>query len=79
MSTLILPFSLFVVLQRDAQERKSAVVKHLARHFGKEAREPIDYIEKDWAQEKYTKGCPVVNLPPGVCMFLSFSFCSYST
>jgi len=51
---------------RSEEERKSAVVNHLAKHFGEEAKTPIYYLEKDWTKEKYTKGCPVVIFPPGV-------------
>eukprot|EP00026_Physarum_polycephalum_P006921 Phypoly_transcript_06974.p1 GENE.Phypoly_transcript_06974~~Phypoly_transcript_06974.p1 ORF type:complete len:488 (+),score=97.89 Phypoly_transcript_06974:126-1589(+) len=52
--------------EKSEQERKEAVLAHLAKHFGEEINEPLYYMEKDWAKEKYTKGCPVVILPPGV-------------
>jgi monoamine oxidase len=66
-------------LQRSEQERREAVVAHLAKHFGEEAENLLFYMEKDWSKEKYTKGCPVVILSPGVHVFffvclLFFSF-----
>lgn len=44
---------------KTADERRAAVLKQLAGWFGKEAMEPIEYLEKDWAADPYTNGCPV--------------------
>src|SRR5207302_11203459 len=46
--------------------RRSAFVEELAAFLGDAARSPVDYIEKDWSQEPWTRGCPVGSLPPGV-------------
>jgi monoamine oxidase len=34
--------------------------------FGPPARSPRDYVEKNWSDEEWTRGCPVAYLPPGV-------------
>jgi monoamine oxidase len=41
----------------DADERRAAVVAGLARLFGAPAGEPDDYMEVNWAQEEWTRGC----------------------
>jgi monoamine oxidase len=46
--------------------RRSAYLEELATFIGDAARSPVDYIEKDWSQEPWTRGCPVGSLPPGV-------------
>lgn len=50
----------------DAAERRRAALGGLARVFGSRARDPVDYVETDWAAEAYTRGCPVGIAPPGV-------------
>eukprot|EP00026_Physarum_polycephalum_P006624 Phypoly_transcript_06674.p1 GENE.Phypoly_transcript_06674~~Phypoly_transcript_06674.p1 ORF type:complete len:493 (+),score=94.93 Phypoly_transcript_06674:117-1595(+) len=57
--------------EKEPAERRAAIMAHLARHFGEETKHPIDYLEKDWGKEKYTKGCPVINLPPGALSLVS--------
>jgi monoamine oxidase len=52
--------------QRPAAERKANILDTWARVFGPEAREPIDYIEMDWAKEPYTRGGHGCHFPPGV-------------
>jgi monoamine oxidase len=49
-----------------ADQRRAAFLDELAGFFGDAARTPIDYVEKDWQQEEWTRGCPVGALPPGV-------------
>ncbi|NEA37355.1 flavin monoamine oxidase family protein [Streptomyces sp. SID13031] len=41
----------------SAQERRRLVLEDLAGYFGPRAANPIDYIEKDWALEEYSRGC----------------------
>lgn len=50
------------------------MTSHLAQHFGEESKNTIFYLEKDWTQEKYTKGCPVVIFPPGVLYFMNLIY-----
>jgi monoamine oxidase len=46
-------------------ERKGAVVASLVRFFGREAENPVGYVENDWNVEPYTYGY-VGHMPPGV-------------
>lgn len=41
----------------DPAARRAAVLDCMARYFGEEARQPLDYIEKDWREEAHTAGC----------------------
>jgi len=47
--------------QSDAV-RKAEVIEDLARMYGEEARDYIDYVEKNWAYEPYNGGCPCFNV-----------------
>ncbi len=51
---------------RDAPARRAAVVDHLERLFGPEARDVRGYLEHPWADERWTGGCPVALPGPGV-------------
>jgi len=46
-------------------DRRALVLEDLAGYFGPRARKPIDYIEKDWAQEEYSRGCYGAFATPG--------------
>jgi monoamine oxidase len=47
-------------------ERRRAILQALARAFGPQALEPVDYLEKDWSADEWTRGCPTGFMPPGV-------------
>lgn len=51
--------------RRDAAERRALVLDTLAQHFAPDARDPIAYVEQDWAAEEWSGGC-VAATPPGV-------------
>ncbi len=51
---------------RSAEERKAAVIQELARLFGPKATLPTDYVDKDWASDPWSLGCPVGPMPPGL-------------
>lgn len=51
--------------QLDPAARREAVVAGFARTFGQEAAEPIEYVEKLWADEEWSRGCYGCYLPPG--------------
>jgi monoamine oxidase len=51
---------------RDPDERRRAVLASLARFFGPEAARPTDYVDRDWTAERYSAGCYVGLMPPGV-------------
>ena len=53
-------------LELPEAERKRAVLGSFARFFGKEAAEPLHYIEKSWADEEWSRGCYAGMFPPGV-------------
>ena len=50
---------------RPADERRRAVTAHLAHLHGPEAARPVRYIEHCWADEEWTRGCPVGVATPG--------------
>eukprot|EP01027_Heterolobosea_sp_BB2_P013691 GEZU01019719.1.p1 GENE.GEZU01019719.1~~GEZU01019719.1.p1 ORF type:complete len:488 (-),score=152.38 GEZU01019719.1:545-2008(-) len=52
--------------QKTKEERQSAIVKQLARIFkNDEALTPVAYIEHDWTQEEYSRGCYLAFMTPG--------------
>ena len=40
-------------------ERRAAVLAQYAKFFGSQALSPRQYIETSWADEQWTRGCPV--------------------
>jgi len=52
--------------RRSLEERRAAVLECLARYFGEKARRPFEYLEQNWAEEEYTRGCYAGVMPPGV-------------
>jgi monoamine oxidase len=51
----------------DAPTRRARVLDDFVRILGDErARSPLEYLEKDWTTEKWTRGCPVGHFAPGV-------------
>jgi monoamine oxidase len=55
-------------LTRKSQgERRKAVLACLERYFGPEARtKAVDYFDKSWAEDPWTRGCYVGYFPTGV-------------
>ena len=51
--------------QRSPGERRSTVVDVLARALGERARDVLDYVDRDWSAEPFTRGCYGAHLPPG--------------
>lgn len=47
-------------------ERRQLVVDTLVKFFGPQAADPFDYLEKDWAEEEFTRGCYGGRLGAGV-------------
>jgi monoamine oxidase len=43
--------------RQPRERRRKAVLEALARLFGPSAAEPLDYAEKDWTEEQFTRGC----------------------
>ena len=48
------------------EERRRAVVDCFVRYFGPRAAEPVEYLERDWAAEEFTRGCYGAHFAPGV-------------
>jgi monoamine oxidase len=53
---------------RPAAERRAAVLDAFARFIGPRAATPTRFVEQDWAQEPWTRGCYVGFTPPGVLL-----------
>ncbi|HET6671790.1 MAG TPA: flavin monoamine oxidase family protein [Agromyces sp.] len=51
---------------RTPDERKAVFTACAERYFGPEARDPIEYVERDWMAEPFTRGCYGAHFPPGV-------------
>ena len=51
---------------RSLETRRRAFVESAVRAFGAEAAEPIEYLERDWSAEQYTRGCHGAHFAPGV-------------
>lgn len=49
----------------DPVERRTAVLESLATLFGPAAREPVDFVERDWSAEEWTRGCYGALFTPG--------------
>lgn len=54
---------------KEAAERREAVVSSLVLYLGPEAESFIHYEDKDWAQEEYSGGCPVNVMAPGLLTY----------
>jgi monoamine oxidase len=53
---------------RSPAARRRAVLRNFADLFGARALRPREYIEQDWSQEVWTRGCPVAWTAPGVLL-----------
>jgi len=49
----------------DPGRRRTAVIDCFARLFGRDAATPVDYVDKSWADEQWTRGCYGCYMPPG--------------
>ncbi|GAA5525748.1 putative flavin-containing monoamine oxidase AofH [Microbulbifer aestuariivivens] len=50
----------------DPEVRRRDVLDCFARYFGEQAREPLEYVDRDWSSEEWTRGCYAALMPPGV-------------
>jgi monoamine oxidase len=50
---------------RTSEQRRAEVIRCLTGAFGKEAQAPLEYVEKNWTQERYSLGCYTGTLGPG--------------
>jgi monoamine oxidase len=49
----------------DPDRRREAVIGCFTRLFGPDAATPLDYVDKSWADEEWTRGCYGCYMPPG--------------
>ncbi|WP_037499635.1 flavin monoamine oxidase family protein [Solirubrobacter soli] len=56
-----------------SEQRRDAVIACFARFFGPRAAEPVEYVERSWAEEVYTRGCYAGYLTPGTWTSLGFA------
>jgi monoamine oxidase len=52
--------------RRSESERRAAAVSCLVRYFGPRAAAPLDYVERDWMAEEFSRGCYGAHFTPGV-------------
>jgi len=52
--------------RRSFDDRRDAVVECFARYFGPRARQPREYLERDWMAEEFSRGCYGAHFTPGV-------------
>lgn len=50
--------------RRSAHERQAAVLSCLAHFFGERAARPREYLERNWSEDQWTRGCYGAFLPP---------------
>jgi monoamine oxidase len=49
----------------DPERRREAVIDCFKRLFGPDAARPLDYVDKSWADEEWTRGCYGCYMPTG--------------
>ena len=47
-------------------ERRALILDELTRRYGPKAGSPAHYVEHDWAEEEWTRGCSAAHLAPGI-------------
>ena len=52
--------------RRDVADRRRALRECLVRYFGRRAEAMVDYVERDWSAEEFTRGCYGAHFTPGV-------------
>lgn len=52
--------------RRTLAERRDAAIACMVRAFGPDAAHPIDYLERDWMAEEFSRGCYGAHFTPGV-------------
>jgi len=51
--------------EKSPTARRQAFVDCLVRYFGAKAATPLDYVERDWSAEPWTRGCYGAHFPTG--------------
>jgi monoamine oxidase len=50
----------------SADQRRATALDAFAALMGEAARSPTAYVEKDWTEDRWTRGCPTGHTSPGV-------------
>lgn len=50
---------------RDPAERQAQVLECFARYYGEQALQPLEYVDKCWADEAFARGCYAALFAPG--------------
>ena len=50
----------------SVEERRAAAVSCFVRYFGPRAADPVEYLERDWSAEEFSRGCYGAHFTPGV-------------
>lgn len=53
-------------LSQTPEQRRAATIACFVRYFGEAAANPLEYIEKSWSDEEFSRGCYAGYFPPGV-------------
>jgi monoamine oxidase len=53
---------------RSAADLRGAILREYADLYGPQALNPTGYFQISWAQEEWSRGCPVGVVPPGVLL-----------
>ncbi len=48
------------------EERRQAAIACFVRYFGPRAADPLEYLERDWMAEEFSRGCYGAHFTPGV-------------
>lgn len=48
------------------RDRRAVVITRLTGYFGPQAANPVDYVERDWMAEEFSRGCYGAHFAPGV-------------
>ena len=52
--------------RQTVEQRRQATIDCFASWFGEAARHPVEYIERNWSAEEWSRGCYAGYFPPGV-------------
>jgi monoamine oxidase len=50
----------------DPEARQAAVLRQFGRWFGPRALAPLEFVEKNWVTDEFTRGCPIATYGRGV-------------
>ena len=56
------------MMQAPPEEQKARALQSFANYFGDQAKNPVDYVQFNWTNEQWNRGCPVSLLSPGTLL-----------